>query len=115
MVVSSSSRKAVGVAIYRNSNSFTDCNRVNIDISEINLGMKGRGDGCLVDVKINGNFKIILGCMYIYSGTALAEIKFFMLQSLLKHSKNIAKIIPDYDPDLSTPGTIVGDFNPLAA
>ncbi|GFX81928.1 uncharacterized protein TNCV_2571281 [Trichonephila clavipes] len=40
VAVSSSSRKAGGIAIYRNINSFTDCNTVNIDISEINLGMK---------------------------------------------------------------------------
>ncbi|GFT10416.1 uncharacterized protein TNCV_3190971 [Trichonephila clavipes] len=40
VAVSSSSRKAVGVAIYRNITSFTDCNRVNIYILEINLGMK---------------------------------------------------------------------------
>ncbi|GFU91499.1 uncharacterized protein TNCV_2542671 [Trichonephila clavipes] len=48
-----SSRKAGGVAIYRNINSFTDCNRVNIDISEIKLGMKDTKDGdvCLVNVK----------------------------------------------------------------
>ncbi|GFS83070.1 hypothetical protein TNCV_1286901 [Trichonephila clavipes] len=38
--VASSSRKAVGVTIYRNINSFTDCNRVNIDVSEVNLEMK---------------------------------------------------------------------------
>ncbi|GFQ81496.1 hypothetical protein TNCT_54611 [Trichonephila clavata] len=37
-VSSSSSRKADRVAIYRNTNSFTDCNRVSIDISEINWG-----------------------------------------------------------------------------
>ncbi|GFV12187.1 hypothetical protein TNCV_1536841 [Trichonephila clavipes] len=76
---SSSSRKAGGVAIYRNINSFTDCNRVNIDISEINLGMKDAKavDVCLVKVK--GIFKLILGCEYIHSGTALAEIKLFML------------------------------------
>ncbi|GFR29805.1 hypothetical protein TNCT_367831 [Trichonephila clavata] len=37
---SSSSRKASGVAIYRNINSFTDCNRVKIDISENYLGSK---------------------------------------------------------------------------
>ncbi|GFT22441.1 pro-Pol polyprotein [Trichonephila clavipes] len=37
---SSSSRKAVGVAIYRNINSFTDCYRLNINILEINLGRK---------------------------------------------------------------------------
>ncbi|GFW34636.1 uncharacterized protein TNCV_952641 [Trichonephila clavipes] len=36
----SSRRNASGVAIYRNINSFTDCNRVNIYFSEINLGMK---------------------------------------------------------------------------
>ncbi|GFW45056.1 helitron_like_N domain-containing protein [Trichonephila clavipes] len=40
VAVSSSSRKDVGVAIHRSINSFTDCNRVNLDISEINLGMK---------------------------------------------------------------------------
>ncbi|GFW76294.1 hypothetical protein TNCV_1580731 [Trichonephila clavipes] len=40
----SSSRKAVGVTVYRNINSATNCNRVNIDISEINLGMKDAKD-----------------------------------------------------------------------
>ncbi|GFQ82124.1 uncharacterized protein TNCT_445041 [Trichonephila clavata] len=39
-VSSSSSCKADGVAIYRNINSFTDCSRINIGISKINLGMK---------------------------------------------------------------------------
>ncbi|GFW09422.1 hypothetical protein TNCV_3995291 [Trichonephila clavipes] len=40
VIASSSNRKAGGVTIYRNMNSFIDCNRVNIDILEINLGMK---------------------------------------------------------------------------
>ncbi|GFT35969.1 hypothetical protein TNCV_4342791 [Trichonephila clavipes] len=101
VAVSSSSRKAVGIAIYRNINMFTDCNRVNIEISGINL----------VNGKVNGIFKFILGCAYIHSGTALADIKLFMLRSLLKYSKNITKKIPDYDPDLTTPIMIVGDFN----
>ncbi|GFT58708.1 hypothetical protein TNCV_1360721 [Trichonephila clavipes] len=39
-VSSSSSRKANGVAMYRNIHSYTDCNRVNIGISEIILRMK---------------------------------------------------------------------------
>ncbi|GFQ85302.1 hypothetical protein TNCT_137641 [Trichonephila clavata] len=41
----------------------------------------------------------------------LAEIKLFMLRSLLKYSKAVAKILPDYDPDLITPIMIVGDSN----
>uniref|UniRef100_T1IBU2 Uncharacterized protein n=1 Tax=Rhodnius prolixus TaxID=13249 RepID=T1IBU2_RHOPR len=47
------SRKAGGVTIYRNINSFTDCHRVNIDISEIYLEMKDAkaGDVCLVNEK----------------------------------------------------------------
>ncbi|GFQ77620.1 uncharacterized protein TNCT_180991 [Trichonephila clavata] len=110
---SSSSHKADSVAMYRNINSFTDCNRVNNDISEINLRMKDAktGDVCLVNVKVNGIFKFKLRRVYIHPGTALAEIKLFMLRSLLKYSKNIAKIIPDYDPDLTTLIMIVGDFN----
>ncbi|GFY01159.1 hypothetical protein TNCV_5076261 [Trichonephila clavipes] len=54
VVVASSSRNAGGVTIYRNINSFTDFNRVNIDITEINLGMKDAktGDVCLVNVKV---------------------------------------------------------------
>ncbi|GFR05770.1 hypothetical protein TNCT_251431 [Trichonephila clavata] len=36
----SSSRKTCGIAIYCNINTFADCNRVNTDISDINLGMK---------------------------------------------------------------------------
>ncbi|GFX36569.1 hypothetical protein TNCV_2031501 [Trichonephila clavipes] len=77
----SSSSKAGGVAIYRNIHSFTDCNRVTeIDISKNSLGMKDAtaGDVCLVNIKVNGILKFILGCVYINSGTALAEIKFFM-------------------------------------
>ncbi|GFQ86732.1 uncharacterized protein TNCT_365501 [Trichonephila clavata] len=48
-----SSRKADGVAIYRNINSFTDCNIVNTEISKINLGMKDAkaADVCLVNAK----------------------------------------------------------------
>lgn len=112
-VSSSSSRIAGGVAIYRNINSFTDCNRVNIDISEMNLQIKDPkvGDVCLVNVTVNGIFKFILGCVYIHPGTALAEIKLCMLRSLLKYSKNIVKIIPEYEPDLTTPIMMVGDFN----
>ncbi|GFU80846.1 hypothetical protein TNCV_3728841 [Trichonephila clavipes] len=34
-----------------------------------------------------------------------------MLRSLLKYSKNITKITPDYDPDLTTPIMIVRGFN----
>ncbi|GFW77842.1 hypothetical protein TNCV_3404151 [Trichonephila clavipes] len=113
VVSSSSSCKAGGVTIYRNINGFTYCNRVNIDISEINLGMKDAkaGDAYLVNVKVNGIFEFILRCVDIHLGTALAEIKLFMLRSLLKCSKNITKIIPDYDPDLTTPIMTVGDFN----
>ncbi|GFV07719.1 uncharacterized protein TNCV_4942211 [Trichonephila clavipes] len=83
-VSSSSSRKAGGVAIYRNINSVTDCNRVNIDISEISLGRKEAkaGDVCLVNEKVNVIFKFILGCVCIHSGTALTEIKLFMLRLL---------------------------------
>ncbi|GFT24230.1 uncharacterized protein TNCV_2064591 [Trichonephila clavipes] len=113
VVASSSCRKADGVAIYRNINSFTDCNRVNIDSLEINLGMKDAkaGDVCLLNVKVNGIFKFIFGSVYIHSGTVLAEIKLYATRSLSKYSKNIAKITPDYDPDLTTPIMIVGDFN----
>ncbi|GFQ98188.1 uncharacterized protein TNCT_636031 [Trichonephila clavata] len=95
-VSSSSSRKADSVAMYRNINSFTDCNRVNNDISEINLRMKDAKtcDVCLVNIKVNDILKFILGCVYIHPGTALAEIKLFMLRSQLRYSKNIAKIIP---------------------
>ncbi|GFX29503.1 hypothetical protein TNCV_4775771 [Trichonephila clavipes] len=52
-----------GVTIYSNINSFTDCNRVNFDISNINLGMKDAkaGDVCLANVKVNGTFRFILG------------------------------------------------------
>ena len=80
----------------KKKNSFTDCNRVNIDISEMYLKMKyaKAGDVYLVHIKANGIFKFILGCVYIHPGTVLAEIKLFMLRSLLKYSKNIAKIIP---------------------
>ncbi|GFQ92703.1 hypothetical protein TNCT_10731 [Trichonephila clavata] len=69
------------------------------------------GDACLEKVKVNGVFKFLLGCVYIHPGTALAEIKLFVLESLLKYSKSIAKDISDYDPDLTTPIRIVGDFN----
>ncbi|GFR14015.1 gamma-aminobutyric acid type B receptor subunit 1 [Trichonephila clavata] len=69
------------------------------------------GDVCLINLKVNVIFKFILGCVYIHPGTALAEIKLFFLRSLLNYSKNIAKIIPDYDRDLTTPNMIVGDFN----
>ncbi|GFU14961.1 hypothetical protein TNCV_795341 [Trichonephila clavipes] len=108
-----SCRKAGGVAIYCNLHSFTHFNRVNIEFSEINLGMKDAtaGDVCLVNVKVNGIFKFILECVYILSGAVLTKIKLFMLRSLLKYSKNIAKIIPDCDPDFTTPIMIVGDFN----
>ncbi|GFY25053.1 uncharacterized protein TNCV_2692441 [Trichonephila clavipes] len=84
-ISSSSNHKAGGVAIYRNINSFTDCNRVNIDISENNLGMKDAkaGDVYLVNEKVNGIFKLILGCVYIHPGTVLTEIKLFMLLLLL--------------------------------
>ncbi|GFS58933.1 hypothetical protein TNCV_68611 [Trichonephila clavipes] len=81
MAVSSlSSCKAGGVTIYRNINSFTDCNRVNIDLSEIYLGMKNEeaGDVCLVNVKVNGVFKFKTGCVYLHSGIAL----------LFGHSRN---------------------------
>ncbi|GFX88104.1 hypothetical protein TNCV_159191 [Trichonephila clavipes] len=67
--VSSSSRKAVGVAIYCNNYSFTDCNRVNIEISEINLEMTDAkaGDVCLVNVKANGIFKFISRvCVHLF-------------------------------------------------
>ncbi|GFY20264.1 hypothetical protein TNCV_208961 [Trichonephila clavipes] len=40
VVSSSSSRNARGITIDRNINNFTDCNRVNVDISETNLRMK---------------------------------------------------------------------------
>ncbi|GFW66554.1 helitron_like_N domain-containing protein [Trichonephila clavipes] len=55
----SSSHKAGGVAIYRHINSFTHCNRVNIDIPEINLGMKiaKAVDVCLVN---GGETKIMI-------------------------------------------------------
>ncbi|GFR18137.1 hypothetical protein TNCT_631171 [Trichonephila clavata] len=53
-ISTSSSRKACGVAIYRNINRFTDCNRVNIDISEIIWGTKDTkvGDICVGNVKV---------------------------------------------------------------
>ncbi|GFV81741.1 helitron_like_N domain-containing protein [Trichonephila clavipes] len=65
VVVSSSNRKAGGVTIYRNINNFTDCNRFNIDISEINLVMKDAeaGDVCLV----NDIFKFILGSVHPFA------------------------------------------------
>ncbi|GFY17095.1 hypothetical protein TNCV_1088711 [Trichonephila clavipes] len=34
-----------------------------------------------------------------------------MFRSLLKYSKNIAKIIPNYDPELTKPIMTAGDFN----
>ncbi|GFR10309.1 hypothetical protein TNCT_408931 [Trichonephila clavata] len=81
--------------------------------AEINLGMKDvkAVDVCLVKVKVNGIFKFLLGCLCIHPGTALAESKLFMFQSQLKYSTNIAKIIPDYNADLTTPIIIVRDFN----
>ena len=50
----------------------------------------------LVNVKAKGIFKLVLECVYIKPGIALAKYICFVLPSLLKHSKNIAKIIPDF-------------------
>uniref|UniRef100_T1HS85 Helically-extended SH3 domain-containing protein n=1 Tax=Rhodnius prolixus TaxID=13249 RepID=T1HS85_RHOPR len=66
------SRKAGGAVIYRNINSFTDYNRVNIDISEIYLEMKDAkaGDVCLVNEKGQWHLQIRTRvCVYIHSGT----------------------------------------------
>ncbi|GFV30230.1 hypothetical protein TNCV_97061 [Trichonephila clavipes] len=58
VAVSSSSSQGVIIII--------NYNRVNVDISKINLGLKdarGWDDACLVNVKVNGIFKFILNCM----------------------------------------------------
>ena len=82
-VSSSSNSKTGGVAIYRNS--FTDCNRVNIDISEIHLEVKDTKAG---DIR-RGNVEASSNS---YPGTAFAEIIYEISSRLI-------------------PVTAVGDFN----
>ena len=72
-------------------------------MSEIHLKVKdAKADDIYpVNVKADGIFRFLSGSAYVRPDTALGEIVLFMLRSFLKYSKNIAKFMPDYEPDLS--------------
>ncbi|GFS97369.1 uncharacterized protein TNCV_1825131 [Trichonephila clavipes] len=67
-ISSSSNRYSGGVAIYCNINSFTDCNRVNIDILEINLEMKDAkaDDVCRADPRVSATLVLPPGELFIF-------------------------------------------------
>ncbi|GFV64293.1 transposable element Tc3 transposase [Trichonephila clavipes] len=75
VVTLSSSRKAGGIAIYRTINNFTVCNRVNIDISEINLGTKdARAEGKGLGVHLSAT--VALSTMQVTVRPGLCPFQF---------------------------------------
>ncbi|GFU96992.1 uncharacterized protein TNCV_3788181 [Trichonephila clavipes] len=106
---------AGGSAIYRNLQSSTNCSEIIVNANKSCgnsvLRKHNVGDICLVDVKVEDLTLFILGAVYIHPKASAEAVKLCLCQSLLPHSANLTKLIPNSQPDLETPIVLCGDFN----
>ncbi|GFT56149.1 gamma-aminobutyric acid type B receptor subunit 1 [Trichonephila clavipes] len=106
---------AGGSAIYRNLQSSTNCSEIIVNANKSCgnsvLRKHNVGDICLVDVKVEDLTLFILGAVSIHPKASAEAVKLCLYQSLLPHSANLTKLIPNSQPDLETPIVLCGDFN----